>query len=129
MEIQITRDDYKIALIENAMKELNGKTFYAVLDKEKDVFEIRNFKRQNKRYLNIGKVKMQKDTHTTASKLKDLIRLYLKNCYICKTTAIKQYKRKNIENLEPDLYVKNPHYSKAMPMQLYDKNLLDYKFA
>lgn len=88
--------------------------------------------RKQKNHIIAGKVKLnttlKKYIKSAATEIRKIIKEDSKGNLMCKTTAIYLYGKNNIESTYYDLTKKNPHYSCASDMILYDERRLDYLF-
>jgi len=103
-----------------------------------DIVSLYYNNRENKYYLIEGRrgrskimielcrysVATRQDIWEAASSIKNICYEDLRKHLITKTRAIKEYGKKVVEKYKPVIEIKNPHYRKAAPMQLYDIRML-----
>ena len=101
--------------------------YYIAVDLTDGRIVFMTHKSKSDKYHFIGHIPKNNDTSmNTARVIKQAHKEYKMDAYICKTTAIKEYGRKNVTDKAYITEVDNPYYKCSAPMVIYDRNVIEY---
>lgn len=111
--------------IKSTIRNIKEGKYCVVVNKVNGSYELlKSCKSTNK--IIIGTVLHKKSIMQTTKAISSIIKEYGRENVSTYTYCVKKFGKKYVDKVEPLCYKKNPHYSCATSMRLYDINMIKY---